>query len=826
MIRAITPDCQSALLSKRTWTGFIAGVLLIAGAVHAQAIPHVHDSRAALPPGRGAAMDYGPFLTYSVLRPSPELLSGGKSKVHPEPRVTTGRPSPEKTDGGELLATRGITIRVGNDAYVCFDTDTLALAGGWTGKFLDVSHSHLDRDKGELPAIAGGPLLFSTHGTPGWSLHDSNFKDTRPEDGGPLPESLAHYKGLYRNGNQVVLSYTVDGADVLEQEGSVVEASHLAITRTVHIGRTQNAVRMNLGEADATNTDGHLITYDLKPCTGPHCGAPETSIADLSDGTSHRLVAVVGAPPGSALRVLDNFRIALTLGATETGGTFKIVMATLSNADIAAFPALVKAAGAPQDPSPLCKGGASLWPEKVEVSGIRAPDKAAYVVDTAPLPENNPWKSWIRPSGFDFFPDGRVAMCTWNGDVWIGQGLDDSLSHITWKRFAAGLYDTLGLKIINNEIYVLGRDQITRLHDLNGDGEADFYENFCNSWPLSAIYHAFNLDLQADSKGALYFTTCGNHALTWMRMKGNVIRVSPDGKTVDTIGWGLRAPNGLGIGPKDEILTTDNQGNWIPADRINIMKPAGFYGFPYDPNRLPKGQTHDKPEKFDLPLCYLRYPNLDNSAGTVIYAGDKWGPLSGHLLCTSFGKSSLIAVLTEEADGIPQAACYRIPLKFESGIMRARIGPKDGQVWVSGLGGWQTNTVHEGCLQRVRYTGKKYNLPTDFHILANGISITFSDPLDSQFAVDDQSYGIEQWNYIWTSKYGSPEVKLSDPKAQGHDTVAVKKATLSADKKTVTLETGHLSPVMQMAIEMHLRSADGTDIECEIDNTINQVPAK
>ena len=24
----------------------------------------------------------------------------------------------------------------------------------------------------------------------------------------------------------------------------------------------------------------------------------------------------------------------------------------------------------------------------------------------------------------------------------------------------------------------LGRDQITRLHDENGDGEADFYENF------------------------------------------------------------------------------------------------------------------------------------------------------------------------------------------------------------------------------------------------------------------------------------------------------------------------------------------------------------
>jgi hypothetical protein len=46
---------------------------------------------------------------------------------------------------------------------------------------------------------------------------------------------------------------------------------------------------------------------------------------------------------------------------------------------------------------------------------------------------------------------------------------------------------------------------------------------------------------------------------------------------------------------------------------------------------------------------------------------------------------------------------------------------------------------------------------------------------------------------------------------------------LSADRKTVTIETGPLKPVMQMAIEMHLRTADGNDMEWEIDNTINKV---
>ena len=51
---------------------------------------------------------------------------------------------------------------------------------------------------------------------------------------------------------------------------------------------------------------------------------------------------------------------------------------------------------------------------------------------------------------------------------------------------------------------MLGRDQITRLHDLNGDGEADFYENFNNDCVRSTDnFHEFALDLQTDARGQL-----------------------------------------------------------------------------------------------------------------------------------------------------------------------------------------------------------------------------------------------------------------------------------------------------------------------------------
>ena len=61
------------------------------------------------------------------------------------------------------------------------------------------------------------------------------------------------------------------------------------------------------------------------------------------------------------------------------------------------------------------------------------------------------------------------------------------------------MFQSLGLRIVEGKIYVLGRDQITRLHDLNGDGEADFYENFNNDVHVTSGFHEFAFDLQTDA---------------------------------------------------------------------------------------------------------------------------------------------------------------------------------------------------------------------------------------------------------------------------------------------------------------------------------------
>jgi hypothetical protein len=173
-----------------------------------------------------------------------------------------------------------------------------------------------------------------------------------------------------------------------------------------------------------------------------------------------------------------------------------------------------------------------------------------------------------------------------------------------------------------------------------------------------------------------------------------------------------------------------------------------------------------------------------------------------------------------------QGGVWQFPLKFDSGIMRARFHPIDGQLYVSGLKGWQTAGPRDAALQRVRYTGKPVNAPLELHVTKKGIQITFTDPLDKTSATDEQNYAIEQWNYRWTSEYGSKDYSVANPGQLGHDTVATKSIVLSADAKTIFLEIPDLKPVMQMKIKFSIQAADGAPIRQEIYHTINRVPER
>jgi hypothetical protein len=710
------------------------------------------------------------------------------------------------------VAYKGLSIKLGttNEAAVCFDTELMRMAYGWTGGFIDLPTG---RDGLEGFAEVVGEEVFATPRLPGWARAGS-FVDPRPAfpkgepHCGPLPRDWAHWRGMHLHGDKVVLSYTVGGAGVLELPAVESHGEAKLLARSFQI--------------DATAADNHLLVCEDTRATA----RIENGVALLTHpGGELTAVGVVGA--NVTLQTADKGRVILQVPKSPSARRFKLLVWRGEAIALPSFHAALKATAPPVDLAAFTKPGPARWTEEVTTKGRLGLPTGPYVVDTITVPEDNPWKSWIRCSGFDFFKDGRVALCSVSGDVWIVSGIDARLEKLTWKRFATGLFQPLGLRIVDEKVYVLGRDQLTRLHDLNNDGEADFYENFNNDVSITGHYHEFSLNLETDAAGNFYFIKGGNLGAARIPHHGTLNRISKDGSRLEVVATGHRAPNGMGISPTGQLTSADNEGNWIPSSRINWVVPGGFYGHVHTAHRDPE------PTSYDPPLFWLPHQIDNSSGGQVWVTSDQWGAFQGDMLHLSYGKCDLFKVMHESVDGVMQGGVVKFPLTFESGVMRGRFSPFDGQLYLAGLRVWQSSGAREGAFHRVRYTGKPVHLPDELRVKPNGVEITFTQPLDPEFAGDSESYAVDRWNYLWSKEYGSKHYSVEKPgealgdKGQavfkGED-VAIKSVKLSNGNKTVFLELADVRPVMQQRIRFNIDAADGTQIRSEIYHTINAVP--
>ncbi len=448
---------------------------------------------------------------------------------------------------------------------------------------------------------------------------------------------------------------------------------------------------------------------------------------------------------------------------------------------------------APAKDHPLAKrthGGPAQWPQVIETQGVLGKARP-YAVDTLVPPFKNPWNALLFFGGHDFLPDGTAFLCTMEGDVWRVEGVDKTLKHVRWRRVASGLHQALGLVVAEGSVYVLGRDQITRLVDCNGDGEADFYECVSNAYRTSPAGHDFICGLERDRDGNFY-TASGNQG---------VLRIAPDGRTVTVLATGIRNPDGLGLMPSGLLTVPASEGEWTPASMICEMRTDAAM----PPHFGYRGPREGKPPT--LPLAYLPR-GMDNSSGAqAVIPDERWGPLRGQMVHLSYGAGSHFLLLRDEVQGQSQAAIVPLPGEFLSGAHRARFNPHDGQLYVTGMGGWGTYTVADGCFQRVRYTGDPVQLPCGFHIHENGIVVRFTRPLDAA-AGQVSSHFAQCWNYRYSAAYGSPEFSPSHPGAHGHDVLEIASVHLLPDGHSLFLELPKLQPVNQLHV--HLGVAAGT----------------
>lgn len=214
------------------------------------------------------------------------------------------------------------------------------------------------------------------------------------------------------------------------------------------------------------------------------------------------------------------------------------------------------------------------------------------------------------------------------------------------------------------------------------------------------------------------------------------------------------------------------------------------------------------------PLCWITNA-FDRSSGELLWVDSpRWGPLGGSLLNLSYGYGKVFLVPHETIDGQPQGGMIELPIpSFPTGVMRGRFHPADGQLYLCGMFAWAGNATAPGGLYRLRATGRPMNLPVELRAKQGGLKLTFTDPLDPA-SINPDHIHLKSWSLKRTAKYGSDHYD--------EHTLAVRKASLSVDGKTLTI-AADLQPTWCMEIRYALKSAAGDRVVGTIHNTIHHV---
>lgn len=451
-------------------------------------------------------------------------------------------------------------------------------------------------------------------------------------------------------------------------------------------------------------------------------------------------------------------------------------------------------------PSSFTKGGPSRFGEEIKVAGILNADPeargGAYEIDDIPVPGDAPPFAAMTLSGLAFAENGAAYACTLVGDLWKITGLQGDLREVRWKRYAAGLNLPLGVQVVNGVPYVTTIPNVLRLTDLNGDGEADFYERLSREAISAAGQNG--RDLQRDAAGNFYTATGG----------GGIWKISSDGTRIERIGEGSRNPLGLAARADGLVISDSSEGD---AENGTCTL--------FEATHSDNSATVDKRHR----LLYLPR-GVDNSPGSRIFLNEpRFGPLGESLIGLSYGTGTWYAILRDVVDGTPQAAMIPQRGQFLSGASRLALQPLDGQVFVTGLDGWGDYAIAEGCLHRIRYTGRTVNGVQNWRAHRNGIRLDFRAPL-APGQIKPETVFVQQWNYVDSAKtYGSMEMSVKEPEKPGHDRLKIRRVIPSADRKSIFIEVPELLPAMCTQVRAIFLDKNGGKVDVDLYATLQKL---
>jgi glucose/arabinose dehydrogenase len=440
-------------------------------------------------------------------------------------------------------------------------------------------------------------------------------------------------------------------------------------------------------------------------------------------------------------------------------------------------------------------------------ASLRADENPPSEGDYYPITRfETPEGAVLEVGAFQLLPDGRLALATRRGEVWmVDKPQAAEVKATQFKRFAHGLHEVFGLAYRDGWLYVTQRSDVSRLRDSDGDGTADEFELVNDEWEITGDYHEYAFGSKFDRDGNLWIVLCLTGSFdSNCKYRGWCVRITPDGKLIPTTS-GIRSPGGIGMNAAGDMFYTDNQGPWNGTCELKHLIPGKFVGHPggnkwYDLAQAAMGQRPTDPEsgsrfiveakkipQYEPPTILFPYDKMGKSASGIACdtTVGKFGPFTNQLFVGDQSASTIMRCFLEKVQGHYQGACFPWREGIGSGTLAQEMSP-DGSLFVGGTNrGWGSRGPLPFSIERIDWTGKTPFEVREMHAQPDGFELTFTEPVDAQTAAEASSYRVQTYTYIFQASYGSPEVD--------HTTPAITKIDVAPDRLSVSLHLDRLA---------------------------------